>query len=88
MQAKKIKTLDPISRQKTIRFKCKSGFKVQKSPDNDKLATCVPMTGAEKLAKKQAIKKAVQTKKSDPMIKKQAIKKQLKTLKLKKSLGI
>lgn len=67
---------------KTLKKKCPPGFRLSDG-------ACVPVTGAEKAAKKKAIKKAVRTKKqAGSGLKNRTTKKRLKALKKRKAMGI
>jgi hypothetical protein len=83
---KKIKTVDPLTKKKIVKYKCPPHFKLDKSGSKP---TCRKMSGDEIIAKKKALKKALQTKKQGGEQKKaQMAKKRLKTLKIKKAMGL
>jgi len=67
--------------KKTKRIKCRPGYKLV---DN----RCVKIQGAEKVAKRKAIRQAIRTKKADLAGKKRAVKKRLKAMKKRKSYGL
>lgn len=69
---------------KTRRIKCRHGFKL--NPDG---TSCVPMTSAEKIAKKKAIRKAIRTKRAAGSgQRKMTTRKRLKALKKRKAMGL
>lgn len=70
--------------EKVKKLKCPAGFKL-----SDSGTSCVPIKGSEKLAKKQAIKKAIRTKKAKgDAFKVRTTKKRLKALKKRKAFGL
>lgn len=70
--------------KKTRRLKCRKGFKL-----NDKGTSCIPQSGSEKSTKRQSIKKAIRTKRSQGSgAKRRANIKRQKALRKRKAMGV
>lgn len=70
--------------EKTRIMKCRKGFKL--SSDGK---SCIPITGAEKSAKRKAIRKAIRTKRAAGSgAKKRTIRKRLKAMRKRKSYNL